>query len=72
MSEQFPIYTLCEFQTNPAKQQLALYKSQHVQLNRTELIYCNRSYILYDEKLSRSKTQSPPKTTRANSRNFVI
>ena len=42
MSEQFPIYTLGEFQTNTARQQLALYKSQHVQLKRNELIYCTR------------------------------
>ena len=56
MSKQFPIYTLCEFQTNTAKQQLASYKSQHVQLCKTEVIYCTRPYILYVEKLSRAKT----------------
>ena len=50
----------CELQTNPVRQQLSFYKSQHVQLNRIDLIY-SRPYILYAKKLFLASQNCPEK-----------
>ena len=53
----------------PTRQQLASYKRQPVEVNKTELIYCTKKYVLYVDELflawqncsEQKNTQSPLK-----------